>query len=82
MEKRQRIVIIDDNANDLAVTRRFLERRGFRALPVCKIAAAGLGFWLRIRTFLTGLVLLHFNDDVARVVILAIRIEPDGLSRT
>jgi serine phosphatase RsbU (regulator of sigma subunit) len=29
MEKRQRIVIIDDNANDLQVTRRFLERRGF-----------------------------------------------------
>lgn len=29
MEKRQRIVIIDDNANDLEVTRRFLERRGF-----------------------------------------------------
>jgi serine phosphatase RsbU (regulator of sigma subunit) len=29
MEKRQRIVIIDDNANDLAVTRRLLERRGY-----------------------------------------------------
>ena len=29
MEKRQRIVIIDDNVNDLQVTRRFLERRGF-----------------------------------------------------
>ena len=29
MEQRQRIVIIDDNANDLAVTRRLLERRGF-----------------------------------------------------
>jgi serine phosphatase RsbU (regulator of sigma subunit) len=33
MEKRQRIVIIDDNANDLAVTRRFLERRGYEVLP-------------------------------------------------
>lgn len=31
MDKRQRIVIIDDNANDLQVTRRFLERRGFDA---------------------------------------------------
>ena len=33
MEKRQRIVIIDDNANDLEVTRRFLERRGYDAVP-------------------------------------------------
>jgi serine phosphatase RsbU (regulator of sigma subunit) len=32
MEKRERIVIIDDNANDLAVTRRFLERRGYDVL--------------------------------------------------
>ncbi len=32
METRQRIVIIDDNANDLAVTRRFLERRGYAVL--------------------------------------------------
>lgn len=29
MADRQRIVLIDDNANDLAVTRRFLERRGY-----------------------------------------------------
>ena len=29
MENRQRIVVIDDNANDLQVTRRFLERRGY-----------------------------------------------------
>jgi len=29
MEKRQRIVLIDDSANDLAVTRRFLERHGY-----------------------------------------------------
>jgi len=29
MENRQRIVIIDDNANDVAVTRRFLERREY-----------------------------------------------------
>lgn len=33
MEKRQRIVVIDDNANDLQVTRRFLERRGYDAVP-------------------------------------------------
>lgn len=33
MEKRHRIVIIDDNANDLQVTRRFLERRGYDAIP-------------------------------------------------
>ncbi|HEV7239396.1 MAG TPA: fused response regulator/phosphatase [Thermoanaerobaculia bacterium] len=33
MDKRQRIVIIDDNANDLEVTRRFLERRGYDAVP-------------------------------------------------
>ena len=30
---RQRIVVIDDNANDLAVTKRFLERRGYDAVP-------------------------------------------------
>jgi serine phosphatase RsbU (regulator of sigma subunit) len=29
MEQRQRIVLIDDSANDLAVTRRFLERHGY-----------------------------------------------------
>jgi len=33
MEKPQRIVVIDDNANDLQVTRRFLERRGYDAVP-------------------------------------------------
>lgn len=33
MENRQRLVIIDDNANDLAVTRRFLERRGYDVIP-------------------------------------------------
>jgi CheY-like chemotaxis protein len=33
MDKRQRIVVIDDNANDLQVTRRFLERRGYDAIP-------------------------------------------------
>lgn len=33
MEKRHRIVVIDDNANDLAVTRRLLERRGYDAVP-------------------------------------------------
>jgi serine phosphatase RsbU (regulator of sigma subunit) len=33
MEKRQRIVIIDDNANDLQVTKRFLERRGYDVVP-------------------------------------------------
>jgi serine phosphatase RsbU (regulator of sigma subunit) len=33
MEKRQRLVIIDDNANDLQVTRRFLERRGYDVAP-------------------------------------------------
>lgn len=32
MTPRQRIVIIDDNANDLQVTRRFLERRGYDAV--------------------------------------------------
>lgn len=32
MEKRQRIVVIDDNANDLQVTRRLLERRGYDAV--------------------------------------------------
>jgi serine phosphatase RsbU (regulator of sigma subunit) len=29
MEKRQRIVVVDDNANDVQVTKRFLERRGY-----------------------------------------------------
>jgi serine phosphatase RsbU (regulator of sigma subunit) len=31
--QRQRIVVIDDNANDLQVTKRFLERRGYDAIP-------------------------------------------------
>jgi serine phosphatase RsbU (regulator of sigma subunit) len=33
MPNRERIVIIDDSANDLAVTRRFLERRGYDIFP-------------------------------------------------
>ena len=33
MEKQQRIVVVDDNANDVQVTRRFLERRGYDAIP-------------------------------------------------
>ena len=33
MDKPHRIVVIDDNANDLQVTRRFLERRGYDAVP-------------------------------------------------
>ncbi|HEX2122887.1 MAG TPA: fused response regulator/phosphatase [Thermoanaerobaculia bacterium] len=33
MEKRQRIIVVDDNANDVQVTRRFLERRGYDAIP-------------------------------------------------
>lgn len=33
MEKRQRIVVVDDNANDVQVTKRFLERRGYDAVP-------------------------------------------------
>ncbi len=41
MEKRQRIVIIDDNANDLQVTRRFLERRG-HDVAIAKSGEEGL----------------------------------------
>ena len=33
MEKRQRIVVIDDNANDLKVSTRFFDRRGYDAVP-------------------------------------------------
>ncbi|HET7437387.1 MAG TPA: fused response regulator/phosphatase [Thermoanaerobaculia bacterium] len=33
MDKRERIVVIDDNENDVQVTRRFLERRGYDAIP-------------------------------------------------
>jgi len=33
MDKRQRIVVVDDNANDVQVTKRFLERRGYDAVP-------------------------------------------------
>jgi len=32
MENRQRIVVVDDNANDVQVTKRFLERRGYDAV--------------------------------------------------
>src|SRR6185369_11308661 len=31
--RERRIVLIDDNANDVAVTRRFLERRGYDVVP-------------------------------------------------
>jgi serine phosphatase RsbU (regulator of sigma subunit) len=33
MDKRQRIILIDDSANDLEVTRRFLERSGYDVSP-------------------------------------------------
>lgn len=33
MDSRPRIVLIDDNATDVAVTRRLLERRGFEVFP-------------------------------------------------
>jgi serine phosphatase RsbU (regulator of sigma subunit) len=33
MQKRERIVVIDDNANDLKVSTRFFERRGYDAVP-------------------------------------------------
>jgi serine phosphatase RsbU (regulator of sigma subunit) len=33
VRSQQRIVVIDDNANDVAVTRRFLERRGYDVVP-------------------------------------------------
>jgi serine phosphatase RsbU (regulator of sigma subunit) len=41
METRQSIVLIDDNANDLAVTRRFLERRGY-AVQTARSGEEGL----------------------------------------
>ena len=31
--QRQRIVVIDDNENDLSVTKRLLDRRGYDAIP-------------------------------------------------
>src|SRR3954452_18122036 len=51
---RQRIVLIDDSANDLQVTRRFLERRGF------DVSAATSGE--------EGLALAHAATPVAFVV--------------
>lgn len=47
MSQRQRIVIIDDNANDLQVTRRFLERRGYDAHPALS-GEEGLGLATRV----------------------------------
>ena len=42
METPQRLVLIDDSANDLAVTRRFLERRGY-SVATAKSGGEGLG---------------------------------------
>ena len=33
MDQRQRIIVVDDNANDVQVIRRFLERRGYDVIP-------------------------------------------------
>jgi len=41
MDTPQRVVLIDDNANDLAVTRRFLERRGY-AVATARSGEEGL----------------------------------------
>ena len=47
MEKRQRIVVIDDSANDVQVTRRFLERRGYEAVTALS-GAEGLAIAARL----------------------------------
>jgi serine phosphatase RsbU (regulator of sigma subunit) len=47
MPDRERIVIIDDNANDLAVTRRFLERKGY-AVTTATSGEEGLQAALRV----------------------------------
>ena len=47
MENAKRIVVIDDSANDLQVTRRFLERRGFQ-VDVAQSGQEGLALASRV----------------------------------
>ena len=56
MADRQRIVIIDDNANDIAVTRRFLERHGYDVVAAQNYTWGAHGMTFRLsRTRAAGM---------------------------
>ncbi|HEX2836454.1 MAG TPA: fused response regulator/phosphatase [Thermoanaerobaculia bacterium] len=73
MEKRQRIVIIDDNANDLQVTRRFLERRGYDVAP----AQSGEEGILLARQQLADAIIVDYRMPVMDGFEVARRIKAD-----
>jgi serine phosphatase RsbU (regulator of sigma subunit) len=79
MDKRQqRIVIIDDNANDLGVTRRFLERRGYDVIPALS-GEEGLRLALQV---MPDAILVDYRMPVMDGFEVARRIKTDSQLQT
>ncbi len=79
MEQRQRIVLIDDSANDLAVTRRFLERHGY---DVATALSGEEGLELAARTPLPDAILVDYRMPVMDGFEVARRIKSDPQLQT
>jgi serine phosphatase RsbU (regulator of sigma subunit) len=78
MEKRERIVIIDDNANDVAVTRRFLERRGYDAVT----ALSGEEGLRTAATYLPDAIIVDYRMPVMDGFEVARRVKADPQLQT
>src|SRR6478672_1867427 len=79
MEQRQRIVLIDDSANDLAVTRRFLERRGY---DVATALSGEEGLKLAASTPLPDAIVVDYRMPVMDGFEVARRIKADPQLQT
>ena len=79
MEQRQRIVLIDDSANDLAVTRRFLERRGY---DVATALSGEEGLRLAAATPPPDAIVVDYRMPVMDGFEVARRIKSDPLLQT
>lgn len=79
MQQRQRIVLIDDSANDLAVTRRFLERHGY---DVATALSGEEGLALAAQTPLPDAILVDYRMPVMDGFEVARRIKSDPQLQT
>ena len=78
MAQRERIVLIDDSANDLAVTRRFLERHGY---DVATALSGEEGLELIARTPQPDAILVDYRMPVMDGFEVARRIKSDPLTK-
>ena len=79
MAQRERIVLIDDSANDLAVTRRFLERHGY---DVATALSGEEGLELIARTPQPDAILVDYRMPVMDGFEVARRIKSDPQLQT